>query len=795
MITRIMFVGGALLLTITAAAVGLEAGAAKVDITPPIGTPLNGYGARMGQSSMGVHDSLWARTLFLDDGQTRIFLVTLDLCYINPDLSERIYQLAPDVVPREHIILTATHTHSGHGAMDKRLVARSVAGRFMPEVLEETARKTAKSMRLAYEARRRAALGFGVAKQTSLSTNRRIEGGPIDEQIGVVRIDDPDGNAIAIVANFAAHPTTVPEADLFSFSCDYLHFYYENLEELSHPGCVPMFTNGALGDQRTANPEDKAGWDRTESIGRLLAIRVKEVANKMLCGPATLRVATAEPELPLTLADTLQPARVFLQTLEINGDLLLNFFPGEPCAEIGLELRRRAKDRGYAQQFSVGCANNYLNYFVTGDTYHRLDYECGMNFFGPGIANWFYREFETLMSRGDPPDALPRPAPPHVEEVDGALRVALAGEPYAIGYQRGEVFAEALAHRFEEKVVAPLDAGTLEPSEGVWGWAPGFLDLKPLLLPVMGIAVRPLLEGISGNLFAELAGMADGARMPFDAVWLAQCAPYLKPMQRQGSLFETPFCTMFAAVGERAGADTLLVGRNLDWPVEETAVILEVTPNDGPAYVQVGFPWNAGLYTGMNEAGLVLCAERVPPHGQPLPSRQPLDLALRDVLATATTLEDAIDSLTALEHIHGFNVLVAGGGVPEAAVVEYGGDITVRHTDEGLLLGALPDAPHLENPARTRYKRVTAMIGEEGIVSHQDIAQVLADAQMSETGRARIWNDHTRHTVVFEPMAARMHVAFPTVRGEPGTPTTITVAPAAEPAGTTDAPQETATDE
>ena len=56
----------------------LLAGAAEVVITPPIGTYLDGYGARA-SGSVGVHDDLHARALVADDGTTQVALVSCDL--------------------------------------------------------------------------------------------------------------------------------------------------------------------------------------------------------------------------------------------------------------------------------------------------------------------------------------------------------------------------------------------------------------------------------------------------------------------------------------------------------------------------------------------------------------------------------------------------------------------------------------------------------------------------------------------------------------------------------------------
>ena len=425
-----------------------DAGAAKVEITPPLGTPLNGYFDRLGRGALSVHDPVWVRCLYLDDGETRVFLVCADLCVINRELAEAALAKAPNVVPRENIYLTATHTHSAQGGMIEPLLFRSISGRYMPEVLEATATRFAEAMQAAYDARRRATIGYGVTMQKSLSTNRRVSGGPIDEQIGVIRVNDSDGNAIAIVGNFAAHPTTVPERDGLCVSADFCGYFYDELERLATPGCVAMLTQGAQGNQRCGNPEEKEGWERTESIGKLLAEFVKGAANKIECKEAKLHVAQARPALPPSIAGALLPSDTVIKSLEI-GDLLLNFFPGEPCVEIGLELRKQALARGYGNQFSVGLANDHLLYFIPRTRYGKLEYESGMNFYGPGIEDWFYREFSKQMTRGEVIDPRMIGEPERVAFVSGAQHLVLRGTPYQIGYARGAAFEEAIKARYE----------------------------------------------------------------------------------------------------------------------------------------------------------------------------------------------------------------------------------------------------------------------------------------------------------------------------------------------------------
>ena len=94
------------------AAGAMEAGAAKVEITPELGTPLAGSYQRMGRGATAVHDPFYVRALYLEDGETQVFLVSADLAAISPELREAVLERPLHDVPRENVFLTATHTMS-----------------------------------------------------------------------------------------------------------------------------------------------------------------------------------------------------------------------------------------------------------------------------------------------------------------------------------------------------------------------------------------------------------------------------------------------------------------------------------------------------------------------------------------------------------------------------------------------------------------------------------------------------------------------------------------------------------
>src|SRR5260221_512786 len=90
-----------------------EAGAAKIDITPPTGYAMWGYSSRKDKPCVGVRDPLHARALVLKSGDAKIALVSLDLGRApTRESMKRIREkLKPDGFAE--LFLVASHTHHG----------------------------------------------------------------------------------------------------------------------------------------------------------------------------------------------------------------------------------------------------------------------------------------------------------------------------------------------------------------------------------------------------------------------------------------------------------------------------------------------------------------------------------------------------------------------------------------------------------------------------------------------------------------------------------------------------------
>src|SRR5207244_176029 len=97
----------------TSVAAELQAGLAKIDITPAEPVMLAGYASRK-ELSHAVHDPLFARALAFEQNHQRLVLVAIDNCGFYNSTAEplRSAVLAATQLKPSELFLCATHTHS-----------------------------------------------------------------------------------------------------------------------------------------------------------------------------------------------------------------------------------------------------------------------------------------------------------------------------------------------------------------------------------------------------------------------------------------------------------------------------------------------------------------------------------------------------------------------------------------------------------------------------------------------------------------------------------------------------------
>ncbi|MBI2423078.1 MAG: hypothetical protein HYV27_09640 [Candidatus Hydrogenedentes bacterium] len=288
-----------LMLTLGAAAgahaadsAAFEAGFAAVDITPSGSVPLWGYGKdeRAENFSTGANDPLFAKALVFSAGATKAAIVGLDLgrAPYEPML-ERLRAKLKAEAGIEHFLFVGSHTHHAPALELVRIPGRDQS------VLEpafayygELEAKLAAAILSADQARQPAKWGWA-SGPSNMSRNRHTTESPIprDPELFVLRVERLDGKPIALMVNFAAHPTNHPP-HLNKFSADFPGVMAKIVEKELGAPC--MFLQGAAGDQQC--DMNDALWDKEDfkdPMGEWLAKDVIALA------PA---IQTKAPERP-----------------------------------------------------------------------------------------------------------------------------------------------------------------------------------------------------------------------------------------------------------------------------------------------------------------------------------------------------------------------------------------------------------------------------------------------------------------------------------------------------------------
>ena len=93
----------------------MRAGFGKVEITPPLGVELAGYGYYLHRTAVWVADPLFARAAAFEQDGERYVLVSCDCLGLGREIVGKVESaLRRDFgLPTDHVTLVSIHTHTG----------------------------------------------------------------------------------------------------------------------------------------------------------------------------------------------------------------------------------------------------------------------------------------------------------------------------------------------------------------------------------------------------------------------------------------------------------------------------------------------------------------------------------------------------------------------------------------------------------------------------------------------------------------------------------------------------------
>lgn len=284
------------------------AGAATSNITPAIGTSINGNFQDVRVKN--IHDELHARSVVLDDGNARLAIVVSDLCMIPREILDKAKLRAHEYtgIPATNMLMSATHTHSGGTACP---VFQSDPDE---EYVAFLSQRIADAVIRANENRAPARIGWGVGSEPTQVFNRRWKmkpgvsmpnpfggqdqvlmnpgvanpamvepAGPTDPEVPVVSIQSLDGRPIALLANYSLH--YVGGTGEGEVSADYYGMFANRMHELlggQNNEFVAIMSNGTSGDINNIHwaggtETSPRPYDQMQHVANTLAAEVYEV--------------------------------------------------------------------------------------------------------------------------------------------------------------------------------------------------------------------------------------------------------------------------------------------------------------------------------------------------------------------------------------------------------------------------------------------------------------------------------------------------------------------------------------
>ena len=361
----------------------------------------------------------------MDDGTTQVFIVASDLCLFSPTVYDDFtaeLKAETGIEPKQ-VWWTVTHSHSTPevgppGMYDVLLKGRSDHpwNREYLQFIKSSLMAGIKEARAKLEPAR-IAIGTGMARANINRRARDLDGrislglnpdGPTDRQIGLIRLERPDGSLLGLITNYAMHGTVLG-GSFMQISGDGPGITSAYVEEKL--GATTLYVNGAAGNLAPIYTVQEARNARVLGEFRVL------LGNKILEANRTLGPGTADTKLWLaeTWIETPRKAglgwseelkkygsksgggadlvRIPVRVLRIN-DTVLWGSPVELFCEISNKVRQESPFRN---TFFFGYSNGWIGYLPTAEAFRDGGYEPRTSPFSEQVEQDYLKGVQTFL--------------------------------------------------------------------------------------------------------------------------------------------------------------------------------------------------------------------------------------------------------------------------------------------------------------------------------------------------------------------------------------------------------------
>jgi hypothetical protein len=374
----------------------LKVGVGKAIITPDPLLPVSG-GVGPSKPTSGKKGDLTARAMVLQQGETKVAVVQLDLLGFPSVLCARVQKQVPRI-PAENILIGSTHTHSAPDCYGFPGLGghSSDALQYMDFVCNQAAAAINQALDNLQTAHLKIATGEAHGKIAYNFYAPEL----YDPRMSVIQAITPTGKTISTLVNYAVHPEVLGNSvglvspDLVGPLCDKLE---------ADLGGMAMFMNGAQGGMITADNRlldkpadplkakwhDARTWEECVRIGELMAAeaeRIIKVAKPqtdppLACYAREVKFPVASDlmwiiilESPLKYSYNKDKSITTRLNLVSIGNAQILTIPGEALPNIGYYLKRHMKGE---HNLLFGLTNDAFGYILTKvdfNSFKRYEY-------------------------------------------------------------------------------------------------------------------------------------------------------------------------------------------------------------------------------------------------------------------------------------------------------------------------------------------------------------------------------------------------------------------------------------
>ena len=269
----------------------LLAGVERININPPIGIKRPGI-RLFADPIQSIESDLTATALVLEHNDNKIAIIACDLALIPIEDDKKWREIIGKEIGanRSHIMINCSHTHSGP-AFPSWIEENPEQMRLQEEYQDNLFNKLKNVVKSANENLVQCRIGadfghadIGMYRRETGEDGRDILGevpeAPTDPSVGVVRVDDTDGNNLVTLFSYGCHPVTMGPRSMLA-SSDYPGAAREVVENTL--GGLSMFLQGCGGN---INPIHGIGYevdcrDTKNRTGHILGSEVVKVASNI----------------------------------------------------------------------------------------------------------------------------------------------------------------------------------------------------------------------------------------------------------------------------------------------------------------------------------------------------------------------------------------------------------------------------------------------------------------------------------------------------------------------------------